>query len=105
MPLKKKEFIEDERDGHIELSRDDMLKLFDPVVEKIIDLIRKQINACESKLLSEQIDRIFLVGGFASSEYLFQRIKDTFPYITVTRPIEPGSAIMSGAVLCGLNPR
>src|SRR5947208_2227907 len=104
MPQDKREFIEEECDENIELTTDDMLNLFDPVVDKVIALINNQLLACKPRLSeSEQIDKLFLVGGFASNEYLFNRIKSTFLNITVTRPSEPGSAIMCGAVLCGLN--
>ncbi|KAJ5742565.1 actin-like ATPase domain-containing protein [Penicillium nucicola] len=45
---------------------------------------------------------IVLVGGFGSSSYLFQRLKGSNPSIIVLQPPNAWAAIVSGAVLRGL---
>jgi hypothetical protein len=83
------------------LSPEDIKAIFDPVVDDIIGLIKTQLAAvptCKTMLL---------VGGFSESPYLENRVKaafkDTVP--NIIRPPNPGSAIIQGAVLFGLNPR
>jgi hypothetical protein len=44
-------------------------RVFDPVVEEVLTLIDEQ-----SKRVSQPIDALLLVGGFSTSEYLFQRV-------------------------------
>ncbi|CAO3593034.1 unnamed protein product [Absidia cylindrospora] len=78
-------------------------KVFDPVVEKVIKLMETQYSQIPDKRLS----CIFLVGGFGSSHYLFQRVKDVFSdrVKQILCPPRAAMAIVRGAVHFGLNPR
>ncbi|RUP43429.1 hypothetical protein BC936DRAFT_137194 [Jimgerdemannia flammicorona] len=95
--------FEQQSDGAIRITVKDMLAIFDPVVNQVIDLIEQQIDRCDINLSGSKIDKIVLVGGFGNSDYLHATIVNRFPKIQVTRPREPGMAVMAGAVLLGLN--
>jgi molecular chaperone DnaK (HSP70) len=71
---------------NLEISIEDMKAIFDPVVDKIIHLIREQLKA------APQCDFVFLVGGFAQSPYLTERVKAAFPDRSnkILSPPEPG---------------
>ncbi|CAG8539852.1 5874_t:CDS:2, partial [Paraglomus occultum] len=78
----------------IDVTFADVKSFFDPIVDKIIKLISDQIKQCEN------VDVMFIVGGFANSEYLVRRIKkefkDTVKKITV--PAQPIAAVLKGSV-------
>ncbi|RIA97407.1 hypothetical protein C1645_814119 [Glomus cerebriforme] len=83
------------QDWIIELKFEDVKAMFDPVIERILHLIRSQlyiINDCEA---------IFLVGEFSQSNYLQARIKQEFSQI-INIPTNPLSVIVKGAVQYGL---
>ncbi|CEG78260.1 hypothetical protein RMATCC62417_12896 [Rhizopus microsporus] len=46
-------------------------KVFEPVVRRVLALIEKQYN----QVSDQRVSCIFLVGGFGSSNYLFQRFE------------------------------
>ncbi|CAG8480448.1 3807_t:CDS:2 [Acaulospora colombiana] len=88
-----------EEDGWVVIINfNDVKEMFDPVVNKIIRLIRRQLNS------SEGCSAMFLVGGFSESKYLQSKIRSEFnsevPNISV--PTHPISAIVKGAVRFGL---
>ncbi|KAG9293843.1 hypothetical protein G9A89_019181 [Geosiphon pyriformis] len=85
----------------VELQFDDIKAMFDPVVDKIIRLIRNQINANRENKCSA----IFMVGGFAESPYLIARIKKIFNQEVkiIAVPLNPITAILHGAVHYGLD--
>ncbi|KAF9510347.1 hypothetical protein BS47DRAFT_1396083 [Hydnum rufescens UP504] len=58
-------------------------KVFDPVVEQVLHSIATHVQAPEVRL-----DVLFLVGGFSTNEYLFQRITEQFgsSIVSVIRP-------------------
>jgi hypothetical protein len=74
-------------------------EMFDPVINRVIELIGDQLNN------SERCSAIFLVGGFSESPYLLTRVRETFldhvPIIAV--PALPIAAIVRGAITYGLN--
>ncbi|KAH7283570.1 hypothetical protein KP509_34G014000 [Ceratopteris richardii] len=79
---------------HLFLDLNDFKVIFDPEVNKVLDLINKQID---------NVRVLIVVGGFAGSQYLRRRIRSEFekrvPQIIL--PIDPGRAICRGAVgLC-----
>jgi hypothetical protein len=90
----------DDEDWVVELNYRDVKEMFDPVVNKIIVLIREQLNSHR-----ERCTAMFLVGGFSESKYLQSRVKQEFksrvPNISV--PKQPIAAIVRGAVDYGLN--
>ncbi|GES97262.1 hypothetical protein GLOIN_2v1783294 [Rhizophagus clarus] len=82
-----------------ELSQKDIKGLFDPVIDKIICLIRGQLDKSKKKCSA-----MFLVGGFSESKYLQHRIREEFsnrvPNISV--PANPTATVVKGGVLYGL---
>lgn len=84
--------------GNLQITRADMRGLFDPTINRIIDLISAQV------LLVSHVDLILLVGGFGESEYLYQRILAwaNRALIRVLQPREASTAIVRGAVMKGL---
>jgi len=86
--------------AEIELTQQDLKSIFDPVVDEIIELIAAQL------MQVEDIKVMFVVGGFAGSPYLMQRIRARFSREVkhIVSPPNPGSAIIQGAVALALNP-
>lgn len=62
-----------EADWAIELKFDDVKAMFDPIIEKIIQLIDSQLNLCNNDCFA-----LIFVGKFVNSKYLQLRIKETF---------------------------
>nr|CAG8447197.1 161_t:CDS:2 [Entrophospora candida] len=91
-----------EEDWLLEITHEDVLAMFDPVINRIIRLIRNQLTSSNT---NEECSALFLAGGFAESPYLVSRIKNTFsatvPIISV--PQNPISAVVRGGVIYGLN--
>ena len=84
----------------VELREQDLKSIFDPVVDKILELISAQLKQVPD------VKVMFIVGGFAGSPYLMQRIRARFSgEIThIVSPPAPGSAIVQGAVSLALLP-
>ncbi|KAI8387002.1 hypothetical protein BD560DRAFT_452538 [Blakeslea trispora] len=78
-------------------------KIFEPVVQRVLSLIEKQYNQTPN----QELACIFLVGGFGSSNYLFQRIQEVFQSKVrqILCPPRASMAVVRGAVYFGLNPR
>ena len=81
--------MEDE-EWTVELTFDDVKAMFDPVIGRIIRLIRSQLDS------SNNISLILLVGGFSESKYLQERIKNEFKRNTISVPANPMVAIERG---------
>ncbi|CAI2182405.1 5621_t:CDS:1, partial [Funneliformis geosporum] len=72
---------------YIEIGFEEIKSMFDPVIYRIINLIKGQLGQIEN-----DCSAMFLVGGFSESKYLQARIKseflEVFPSISVpTFPI------------------
>src|SRR6266542_1915561 len=91
--------MEDE-DWLIEIKYDDVLAMFNPVVERILNLIRDQLASSK-----QRCSAMFLVGGFSESPYLVKKIEDTYKSVVpiITVPQNPITAVLRGAVMYGLN--
>lgn len=87
------------------MSYEDMkTKVFDPVVNRIVDLFKAQFQQAIKK--NVEINTILMVGGFSQSLYLQQRIKNEFrDSCTIYIPEESTLAMSYGAVMYGLNPQ
>ncbi|KAM0670580.1 hypothetical protein MY8738_000775 [Beauveria namnaoensis] len=100
----KTEQFYEKRSSSILLTHKDLKDIFDPVVKKILALIKDQVD--RTKELGETpIDTIVLVGGFASSPYLRESIRGWCDEneMRLTTPMSGAwSAIVCGAVLRGL---
>ncbi|GES97076.1 hypothetical protein GLOIN_2v1646273 [Rhizophagus clarus] len=85
----------------LKVDYDSVKEMFDPVIDRIINLIDDQLKNSSD----EKCSAMFLVGGFSESPYLFRRVKETFehqvPIIAV--PALPIAAIVRGAITYGLN--
>ncbi|RIA87532.1 hypothetical protein C1645_807258 [Glomus cerebriforme] len=84
----------------VRIDFDSVKEMFNPVVNRIIQLIKDQL-----KNTNEQCSAMFLVGGFSESPYLLNRVREAFmdqvPIIAV--PALPIAAVVRGAVTYGLN--
>ncbi|KAK2462920.1 hypothetical protein APHAL10511_005118 [Amanita phalloides] len=84
------------RSGQLKLAGTDVARFFAPSLESILDSILS-MRACSKKPISS----VFLVGGFAGSDYLFNQAKEALrPFgIAVCRPEgHLSKAVANGAV-------
>ncbi|RSL67500.1 hypothetical protein CEP54_003231 [Fusarium duplospermum] len=82
-----------------ELSSDDILSVFSPIVDKIVSLVRRQCDAIERKY-SQRPKHIILVGGFGRCRYLFDRLQAEFESsVLQAQGSKPWTAICRGAVV------
>ncbi|KAI1302181.1 hypothetical protein EDD11_005647 [Mortierella claussenii] len=74
-------------------------EVFEPVISDVLDLVQKQLHQ------SQTCHAIFLVGGFGSSRYLEERIRQEFSHLVslIAVPQRPELAVVRGAVYAGLN--
>ncbi|PKY53120.1 hypothetical protein RhiirA4_471164 [Rhizophagus irregularis] len=84
----------------IEIKYNDIKKMFDPIVDRIIRLIHIQL--LNNK---ENCSTIFLTGDFCVSKYLQNRIKEEFSHQVnnISVPALPEVAVVRGAVIYGLS--
>ncbi|KAL9000115.1 MAG: hypothetical protein Q9169_001190 [Polycauliona sp. 2 TL-2023] len=84
--------------GNFHVTRAEMRGLFNPVIDRVLDLIDVQVNTVPT------VNLVVLVGGFGESEYLYQRVLmwASRAQIRVLQPREAATAIVRGAVLKGL---
>lgn len=90
-------------DGNLRITAQDLCNnVFEPVVQKVLDLIDAQVRQSQVPL-----DAVFLVGGFGQSEYLRRRVIDEFSRRVGFIGVPPRGelAVVRGAVYFGLNPR
>ncbi|PYH98153.1 actin-like ATPase domain-containing protein [Aspergillus ellipticus CBS 707.79] len=88
-------------DGFFQLTSEDVTQIFEPIIQDVELLVAEQIKGIEKKQLSPKA--ILLVGGFGSSEFLFRRLQEANPTVTVMQPPDAWSAVVSGAVHRGLD--
>ncbi|KDR69801.1 hypothetical protein GALMADRAFT_145198 [Galerina marginata CBS 339.88] len=71
------------RSGQLKLNGSDVASFFEPSVQCIVKSIEEQSDASQTKIAS-----VFLVGGFAASDWLFTKLKDTFASrgLNISRP-------------------
>jgi len=82
-----------------------MKRIFDPVVDSILEAINEQVNAVRSKRPGRPVTGIFLVGGFSASNYLLNRVRSRFQQEVrqVYRPDKAWESIVRGAALSKLS--
>ncbi|CAG8597070.1 369_t:CDS:2, partial [Scutellospora calospora] len=95
----KKEKIEED-DWIIELNYMAVKIMFDPIVDRIINMIKTQLDNSHDKC-----SMLFLVGGFSQSKYLQSRIKEECQHrvSSISVPVQPIASICRGAVYYGLS--
>ena len=105
------DLIDEYGDENIEWDEDDCgiilnYPIIDQLFKSVLDEICVLIKTVLAKEECNEIKTILLVGGFAESVHLFQRIKDTFGNkYCVERSSTPTSSVVKGAVLCGQQQR
>ncbi|KAG6554151.1 hypothetical protein Mapa_004067 [Marchantia paleacea] len=80
----------------VEINSGTLRKIFDPVVDKVLDLIEDH--------MTEALDAILVVGGFSNSPYLCRKIRSNFKdrVKDIVVPPCPGAAVLKGAVSFGV---
>ncbi|CAG8440487.1 uncharacterized protein OCT59_009832 [Rhizophagus irregularis] len=93
----------DDDEWVIEIDFETMKSIFEPVVQKILHLIKVQLDGNAQETCSA----MFLVGGFSESKYLQKRIKQKFSSQVdiISVPTRPIAAISRGAAIYGLSIR
>ncbi|RIA82732.1 hypothetical protein C1645_834929 [Glomus cerebriforme] len=84
----------------IEIDFESMKTIFEPVIQKILCLIKTQLDNTQ-----ETCSAMFLVGGFSESKYLQKKINEKFDHRVenISVPIQPIAAIARGASIYGLS--
>ncbi|XP_052213095.1 heat shock 70 kDa protein 12A-like [Dreissena polymorpha] len=80
-------------------SESDLSALFDEPITSII----RQLNPIVSKYVDDPINHIIMTGGFSESLLLQDALREAFPTIKVTVPIDANEAVLGGAVILGHN--
>ncbi|CAG8573501.1 84_t:CDS:2, partial [Dentiscutata erythropus] len=90
----------EENDWIIELDYMIVKNMFDPVVNRIINMIKAQLDNSNDKC-----SMLFLVGGFSQSKYLQSRIKEEYQHrvSSISVPVQPIASVCRGAVYYGLS--
>ncbi|KAK5658679.1 hypothetical protein OQA88_2075 [Cercophora sp. LCS_1] len=84
--------------GRFSLKASDLKTIFDPVVQEAISLVQDQIKSSR-----DPIKAVLLLGGFGSSTYLKERLREVVPKTTaVIQPPNAWLAVVQGAVMKGL---
>lgn len=88
--------------GEITITSAVMSRFFDFCVAQIVDLIKGHMIQIQRR--GARPKNVFLVGGFGESEYLQGQIEDTLRLwdITLRRPDTSWTAVVRGAVICGI---
>ncbi|KAI5461571.1 hypothetical protein BGZ63DRAFT_444178 [Mariannaea sp. PMI_226] len=85
--------------GYMTFSDEEISQCFDPVLFRILELVRSQILNIQSR--NYTLAKILVVGEFGNSEYFLQQIKSNIPpqhRSGFVRPSGSDSAIARGAV-------
>ena len=88
-----------DKDNGLSLPYTTMYSLFQPVLSRINEVIKKVLQKSECN----EIDEIILVGGFATSPLLSQEISSLFPNMTVKQNKDALTAVLKGAVKYGIH--
>lgn len=87
------------RRGKFKMSGADVKKIFDPVVEEVVALVRGQITATNKK-----VKAVLMVGGFGQNAYLREQVRVAIdPAIEVMQPPNGWTAVVRGALMKGLS--
>ena len=107
--------MDNDDDGEILMTQEDLCSIFDPVVDTTLNLIQEVLErnnraSKESRnketFSSTEIEKIFLVGGFSESRYLWKKAVNRFSErVEVFMPPQSESAIAKGAVYLAKFPR
>ncbi|KAH0545470.1 hypothetical protein FGG08_000471 [Glutinoglossum americanum] len=92
------------QDGEIIITSSDMREIFDPSINRALELIDGQIAEVMNR--NNVVKNVILVGGFGRSDYMYQRVQEYCQErgLGALRPMFPWSAVVRGAVIYGMNP-
>ena len=77
----------------------ELKKIFDPVVDEVVALVRGQIEATQKK-----VKAVLMVGGFGQSAYLRESLRAAVdPGVEVMQPPNGWTAVVRGALMKGLS--
>ncbi|OCT48830.1 hsp70-like protein [Cladophialophora carrionii] len=97
----------DEDDDMVKLASDDVEAMFEPVLQKSFDLVRRQASRAK-QARSPLIRKVVICGGLSCSPYICDRFKVFIDNefgegkVELVSPLEPWSAVATGAVLSAL---
>ena len=87
--------------GRFHMNPLDLEKIFEPIVQQVIKLVKDQIIATNRKIMA-----VLLVGGFGQNNYLKERLRmaliNRSSKIEVIQPPHAWTAVVRGAVMKGL---
>ncbi|KAL8797968.1 MAG: hypothetical protein Q9182_007072 [Xanthomendoza sp. 2 TL-2023] len=87
------------RRGRFRMTGAEVKKIFEPVVEEVVTLVRGQIAAT-----NKSVKAVLLVGGFGQNAYLRETIRASVdPSIEVMQPPNGWTAVVRGALMKGLS--
>ncbi|RIA86102.1 hypothetical protein C1645_878884 [Glomus cerebriforme] len=88
----------EENEWIIELDFNTIKSMFDPIIDRIIEMIRAQLYNS-----SRKCSVMFLVGGFGQSQYLKKRVEEEFNQLVenILIPTQPIAAVVRGAAIYG----
>ncbi|KAF8439648.1 hypothetical protein BGX38DRAFT_1273225 [Terfezia claveryi] len=92
--------------GKIKFSKNELKGIFESTFTEIAELVQKQVKMAQ-EATKKNVDGIILVGGFGSSQYLANWLKENVrnkdgKEIKLIRPSKPAVAIVLGAVKHGI---
>ncbi len=87
------------RRGKFKMTGTDVKKIFDPVVDEVVALVRGQIAATNKK-----VKAVLMVGGFGQNAYLRETVRAAIDSnIEVMQPPNGWTAVVRGALMKGLS--
>ncbi|KAK3096504.1 hypothetical protein FSP39_000803 [Pinctada imbricata] len=86
--------------GKLKLDSITLKSLFDETVRHIVAHLKQM----EQERAFEDINVMFMVGGFSSSIFIKEAVRNAFPDMTIIVPKNPSLAVLFGAVAYGFQP-
>lgn len=83
--------------GSLRLRADILHSCFEPTLKGLIGHLQEQLN-------DGKCNRMYVVGGFAENEYVYDRLCQEFSSTEIYRPAQASLAVLTGGVLYGLKP-
>ncbi|WAR09736.1 HS12A-like protein [Mya arenaria] len=87
--------------GKLFINRSKMEEFFDHSLCGIIQTLRHIVQSCKT----DNITTLLLVGGYAESQYIREKIKSAFPNFRFMLPSDSRLAVLKGTVMMGYKPR
>lgn len=76
----------------------DLREIFEPIINRIIELVQGQIRAT-----NKNVKAVLLVGGFGQNNYLKESLRNALGgSVRVLQPVNAWTAVVRGAVMMGL---